>query len=46
MQVTASGEGSTICQAEQNFTGESVKVRCFSANGVSMDSQFDVLLGS
>jgi hypothetical protein len=46
MQVTASGAGSTICQAEQNFTGPSVKVRCFAANGVAMDSQFDVLLGS
>jgi hypothetical protein len=46
MQVTAFGEGATICQAEQNFSGESVKIRCFASNGVSMDSQFTVLLGS
>ena len=46
MQVTAWGEGSAICQAEQNFDGGSVKVQCFAANGVAMDSQFTVLLGS
>jgi hypothetical protein len=46
MQVTAVGQGAAICQAEQNFTGASVKVQCFAANGVAMDSQFDVLLGS
>jgi hypothetical protein len=46
MQVTAAGEGAAICQAEQDFTGASVKVRCFAANGVNMDSQFAVLLGS
>jgi hypothetical protein len=46
MQVTAWGGSGAICQAQQDFYTESVRVRCFTSNGVAMDSQFDVLLGS
>jgi hypothetical protein len=46
MHVTAWGEEGAICQAEQTFIPGIVEVRCFAANGVAMDSQFDVLIGS
>jgi hypothetical protein len=46
MHVTAWGEEGAICQVEQTFTSGIVEVRCFAANGVAMDSRFDVLIGS
>ena len=44
-QVTAWGEGDAQCNVYTRDT-YSVVVRCYAANGVPMDSQYTVLLGS